>query len=103
MSGPLANRVFRAVEGRGTGLLPLLPAELVLVLVVTVFGAVTAHVFVGIGLGGAVAAALGAWRKKDHGRADYARASWRRLRAPEGRYAPHARDRRATPFEGRTR
>lgn len=102
MAEHLSNRVFRAVEGRGAGLLPLLPAELVAVLGVVAGGAAALHLFVGVGAGLVLAGGLVAWRRKDRGRSDYVQAALRAARVPEGVYAVHGRDRRAVPFAARS-
>lgn len=98
MAEQLTNRVYRAVEGRGTGLLPLLPAELVVTLGVGAAGWLGVHLFVGLAAAGVVAAVLLAWRRRDRGRADYVKVRLRRALAPLGRYARYARDTKAKPF-----
>lgn len=95
------HRVFRAVEGRATGLLPFLPAEGAAALGVGVLLWLSVHLFVGLLAAGALLAGLLSWRRRDLGRADYVQVGLRNTFRPSGRYDGAAPDRAHVPWKGR--
>ncbi len=95
------HRVYRAVEGRATGLLPFLPAEGAAALAVCVLLWLSVHLFVGLLGGGALLGGLMTWRRRDLGRQDYVQVGLRLRVEPSGQYDGTAPNTAHVPWKGR--